>query len=98
MPQVHLTAEQQSMLSRFIDQEPSSRSPIPDALAGLLEQLMNAVNVRRLELVEPEGVRELLRSSFVLIKMRHLYDNNLLSNAQFQMRLEILRGRVAKTK
>ncbi|MEH6637633.1 MAG: hypothetical protein V7700_19110 [Halioglobus sp.] len=96
MPHLHLTDEQQTMLARFIDQEPCGRDPMTNGLAELLEQVMSAVNVRRLESVDPERVRELLRSTFELMKVRHLHDNGLLSTTQLKVRLETARGRVAQ--
>ena len=97
MAHLHLTNEQQNMLSRFINHESDGRSQISDTLAELLEQVMSAVNVRRLESVDPEGVRELLHSTFELMKLRHLRDNGLLSNTQLEVRLEAIRHRVAQS-
>ncbi|MEP4147030.1 MAG: hypothetical protein ABJL54_07390 [Halioglobus sp.] len=97
MPRLHFTAEQQSMLFSFIDQPQCGDSETTDALERLLGETMDAVNVRRLELVDPESVRELLRSTFEVMKLRHLHENGLLSSAQFQSRIEVARRRARVT-
>ena len=96
MPHLHLTDEQKNMLSRFIKQESFARTKIPDGLAELLEQVMGAVNVRRLEMVDPEDVRKLLRSTFELMKVLHLHENSMLTNDQLQGRLKAIRDRVTQ--
>lgn len=56
---------------------------------------MESVDIRRLESVTPEDVRELLRSTFEVMKVHHLHENGFLSSDQFRARLEIARVRVA---
>ncbi len=83
------------MLSQFIHQEPDTRSRVSDALEALLAEVMCAVNVRRLDSVDPEGIRELLRSTFDVMKVRHLHEHGVLTTAQLKQRLEVARNRIA---
>lgn len=94
MTNLDLTTDQQHLLAEFVAQDPLTRGPVPPSLETLLREVMSVIDVRCLEAVNPEKVRELLRASFEAMKLGHLYENGLLSRGQLQSRIDAARNRI----
>ena len=94
MPTVDLDHREQALLSDYVLRESHAGEQLPRHTSSLLARVMREVDVRQLDLVDPDAVRNLLRSTFDIIKARHLFENNLLTREQFEGRLGEARVRL----
>ena len=94
MPTLDLDHREQTLLSDFVLREGPAGAKLPRHTSSLLARVMREVDVRQLDLVDPDAVRDLLRSTFDIIKAKHLFENNLLTREQYEGRLGEARVRL----
>jgi len=94
MPTVDLDTRERALLSDYVLRKGPAGAQLPRNTSSLLSRIMREAHVRQLDLVDPDGVRLLLRSTFEIIKARHLFENNLLTREQFELRLGEARVRL----
>ncbi|QFU76469.1 hypothetical protein EY643_12820 [Halioglobus maricola] len=91
---VDLQADERQTLLQFIEEESFDREGASCVFDDLLGKIMSTVDVRRLEQVNPDDVREMLTCIFALFKAKHLAENNFLSVEQYELRLKAAKDRL----
>jgi hypothetical protein len=66
----------------------------PDRFAGVLAYLMKNIDVRRPEEISDELNRELVRSTFEIIRSKHMLENNLATPSYTFEKINAARERV----
>ena len=92
---LELCTIQQSILYRYIMGcwEPDHAEP--DRFAWVLGYLMKNIDVRRPEKISDELNRELVRSTFEIIRSKHMLENNLVTPSYTFEKINAARERVA---
>jgi hypothetical protein len=91
---LELCTRKQSILYRYIMGSWEPDHAEPDRFAGVLAYLMKNIDVRRPEEISDELNRELVRSTFEIIRSKHMLENNLATPSYTFEKINAARERV----
>ena len=91
---LQLTEEQRLHLYDFVLCRCEQRPPLVAHLEHTLGYIMSNVDVRKLEQIQDEPVRELVRCTFELLKNDYMLDNSLITTSKHQDTISEAQARV----
>jgi hypothetical protein len=92
---LELCTGQQSILYRYIMDSWEPGNAEPDRFAKVLRYLMKNIDVRRPEIITDVLNRELVRSTFEIIRSKHMLENDLVTPSYTFDKINAARKRVA---